>query len=152
MFSHSSNPSFDLSCLSRSAVIFLKVISLRALPKGDGWSESNRADSDCDSEADCVAKAAKDCVDSRYLQEFNKHNPGIQGRSNLTVCRKDRQSRESELEWNVIPECLFIGAIRFLESIQSVFFESDFNPMQYIKNVVLFWSRIQHQLRAGRRV
>jgi hypothetical protein len=87
LLSHSSNPSFDLSCLSSSADIFLKVISLRALPKGDGWSESNKADSDCESEADCVARAAKDCVDSRYLRRRGSvsKNGSVKNPSNLTI-------------------------------------------------------------------
>jgi tRNA G37 N-methylase Trm5 len=82
-----------------------------------------------------------------YKRSLISRRQDINGRFNLTVYRKDHQRGEGKLEWNVIPECLFVGAIRFLESIQSMFFESNFNPMQYIENVVLFWPRIQNELR-----
>lgn len=41
---------------------------LTLFPNGEGWSESNKADSDWDRDADWVARAANDCVDSRYLR------------------------------------------------------------------------------------
>ena len=40
------------------------MISDAKLAGREGWLVSNKADSDCDNEADCLASAAKDWVDS----------------------------------------------------------------------------------------